>query len=114
LKSASAAWRRSRSARDHHREGAAVVPDGLSKGCPDCLAARDIEASVEMRALAKLCPALCIRNLHRKLQSDQWLGFDPNIFNYDTGVRRKVGRDRPPSSFLRRHCSLMHVKATRD
>jgi hypothetical protein len=75
----------------------------LSKGCPDCLAARDIEASVEMRALAKLCPALCIRNLHRKLQSNQWLGFDPNILNYDTGVRRKVGRDRPPSSFLRRH-----------
>jgi hypothetical protein len=32
----------------------------------DCLVARDIDASVELRALAKLCPVLCMRNLHRK------------------------------------------------
>jgi hypothetical protein len=45
------------------------------------LAARDIAASVELRVLAKLCSALCMRNLHRKPQSDQWLGFDPNILH---------------------------------
>jgi hypothetical protein len=40
-------------------------------------------------------PALCIRNLHKKAQFNQSLGFEPNIFIYERGVRVRRRPRRP-------------------